>query len=117
MKKFTILEQRTDNKVISSEKDQYQDITGSLMFSIMETRLDIAFATIIVSCFAKNPGHQYTEVVKTILRYLKGLREHGITYGSHNKLLVESYSIPIRLEIKKAGNLHLGSSSYLIGVQ
>ena len=56
-------------------------MTGSLMFSIVEIRPNIAFATSVASCFATNPGHQYTEAVKTILQYLKGSSEQEITYG------------------------------------
>ena len=68
-------------------------MTGSIMFSMVETRPYIAFATSVASRFAKNPGHQHTEAVKTILRYLKGSRERGITYGGQEELLlVEGYS-------------------------
>ena len=50
-------------------------MTGSFMFLIIKTRRNIAFATSVASCFLKNPGHQYTEAVKTILQYLKGLNK------------------------------------------
>ena len=53
---------------------------GSIIFSIVETRPEVRFATLIASCFAKNPGNQHTEVVKTILQYLKGTRDQDITY-------------------------------------
>lgn len=92
MKKSAILEQRTNGEVSASEKERYQGMTGSLMFSMVKTRRDIAFATSIASRFAKNQGHQHTEAVKTILRYLKGSRECGITYGGQSELLVEGYS-------------------------
>ena len=62
------------------------------MFSMVETRPDIAFATSVASRFAKNPSHQHTEAVKTILRYLKSSRERGITYGGQDQILVEGYS-------------------------
>ncbi len=67
-------------------------MTGSLIFSMVETRPDIAFATSITSRYAKNPSHQHTEAVKTILRYMKGSKHRGITYGGQEKLLVEGYS-------------------------
>lgn len=67
-------------------------MTGFLMFSMIETRPDIAFAIFIASRFKKNLGHQYTEVVKTILQYLKRSREYGITYSGQNELLMEGYS-------------------------
>lgn len=58
---------------------------------MIETRLDIAFATLIASRFAKDPSYQYTKAVKTILQYLKDSREQGITYDGQEKLLVEEY--------------------------
>lgn len=67
-------------------------MTGSFMFLMVETTSDIVFATFIASRFAKNPGHQYTKVVKTILQYLKGLKEYGITYSGQSELLIEGYS-------------------------
>lgn len=66
-------------------------MTGSIMFSIVERKPDIAFATSLISHFVKNPGHQHTKAVKIILQYLKGFRKRGILYGDQEKLLVEGY--------------------------
>lgn len=74
MEETAPLQQRTEGEASSSEKERYQGMTGSLIFSMVETRPDIAFATSVASRFAKNPSHQHTEAVKTILRYLKGSR-------------------------------------------
>lgn len=92
MKETAILQQRTDGEASSFKKERYQGMTGSITFSMVETRPDIAFATSVASRFAKNPSHQHTEAVKTILRYLKGSRDQGITYGGQSKLKVEGYS-------------------------
>lgn len=92
MKESALLQSRTDSQAIAAEKERYQGMTGSIMFSMVETRPDIAFATSVAARFAKNPGHQHTEAVKIILRYLKGSRERGITFGGQDKLLVEGYS-------------------------
>lgn len=92
MKETEPLIPRTDGEASPSEKENYQGITGSLMFSMVETRPDIAFSTSVVSRFAKNPSRQHTEAVKTIHRYLKGSRDRAITYGGQDKLLVEGYS-------------------------
>ncbi len=56
-----------------TEKERYQGMIGLLMFSMVKTRPDIAFAIEVAACFAKNPSHAHTEAVKTILRYLKRL--------------------------------------------
>lgn len=92
MKESALLQQKTNEKASTSEKEQYQGMIGSLMFSMVETRPDIAFAISMASRYAKNASHQHAEVVKTILRYMKGSRQRGITHGGQEKLLVEGYS-------------------------
>lgn len=44
----------------------------SLMYAMVCTRLDIAYAVGALSRYTSNPGKQHREVVKWILRYLKG---------------------------------------------
>ena len=79
-----------------ANREKYQAMTGSLMFSMVETRPDIAFSTSVASRFAKNPGHIHTEAVKRILKYLKGTKERGIVYGGGgadiDNLTIEGYS-------------------------
>lgn len=62
---------------------------------MVETKLDITFATLVVSYFAKNPSRQYTKAVKTIMHYLKATKNVEITYenseGSGN-LIIKGYS-------------------------
>ena len=72
MKETVLLKQKIEGEASSSEKEHYKGMTGPFIFSMVETRPDIAFATFVASCFVKNLGHQHTEVVKTILQYLKG---------------------------------------------
>lgn len=81
IKKTTLLLPRIEGQELVAEKKKYQDMNGSIMFSMVKTRLDIAFAISVVSRFTKNFGHEHTKAVKTILQYLKGLREQEITYG------------------------------------
>lgn len=89
MKEIALLLPITKGQASAAERERYQGMTGLIMFSMVETRPDIAFATSVASRFAKNPGHQHTIAVKTILRYLKGSKERGITYGGQEELLVE----------------------------
>lgn len=71
MKESVPLTQRKEREALPSEKERYQAMTGSIIFSMVETRPNIAFVTSLVSRFVKNPSHQHTEAVKTILKYLK----------------------------------------------
>ncbi len=43
-----------------SKQEKYHGMTGSIMFLMVETWPDIAFATSVVSRFAKNPSHMHT---------------------------------------------------------
>ena len=53
-------------------KVPYASAIGNLMYAMLCTRLDIAHAVGIVSKFMSRPGKQHWEVVKWILRYLRG---------------------------------------------
>lgn len=92
MKESAILQVRTKGQASTAERERYQGMIGSIIFSMVERRPGVAFATSVASRFAKNPGHQHMEAMKTILRYLKGSRDRGITYGGQDQLLMEGYS-------------------------
>lgn len=60
-------------KASQVEKKQYKGIIELLMFLIVETQLDIAFITFVISRFTKNLSHQYIEVIKTIMQYFRAI--------------------------------------------
>lgn len=93
MKKLIILAPRQEEEASPFEKERYQGMTGSLMFLMVETRPDVAFAISTVSRFSKNPSHQHTKAVKIIFRYLKDTDKRGITYGEgqNDNLLIKKY--------------------------
>lgn len=62
------------------KQKKYQEMIGSPIFLIVKTKLDIIFATSLVSHFIKNLNHQYTKVTKTIFKYLKRLKDRRIIY-------------------------------------
>lgn len=67
-------------------------MTRSIIFFMVETRLEIAYVTLLVSRFVKNSSHQHTKTVKIILKYLKRSMNRRITYGGEVKLNFEGYS-------------------------
>lgn len=82
MKKSVIIQINIKKQAFIAKQERYKGMIGSIIFSIVEIRPDVTFATSVASHFTKNPGHQYIVVVKTIFRYLKGTRDREITYGS-----------------------------------
>ena len=57
---------------------------GSLMYAMIATRLDIAFAVGAMSRYMLDPGKKHWEVVKGILRYLNGTKYMCICFGKSN---------------------------------
>lgn len=74
------------------EKTKYAAKVGSIMYAMVETRVDIAFATSMVSRFAKNPSSEHFNAIDQILRYLAGSAERGITFGGDEELKLIGYS-------------------------
>lgn len=70
----------SEGTVTKAKQEKYQEMTRSLLFSMVETRPDIIFAISIASQYTKNPSHLYIEAVKTILKYFKGFKDQGIVY-------------------------------------
>jgi hypothetical protein len=68
---------------------QYQSAVGSLLYVMMGTRPDIAYAVGIVSRFSHNPTKSHWHAVQRIFRYLKGTIGATIRYhpNNHNSLL------------------------------
>lgn len=60
-------------KASPSEKKRYQGIIKSIIFSMVETKLHIVFAILLISYYIKNLSYQYIKAVKTIFKYLKDL--------------------------------------------
>ena len=68
-------------------KVPYASAIGSLMYAMVCTRPDIAHVVGVVSRFMSRPGKQHWEVVKWILRYLKGSSDTSLCFiGASLKL-------------------------------
>ncbi|MCO5562957.1 hypothetical protein L7F22_016593 [Adiantum nelumboides] len=72
-------------------KVPYASACGSVMYAMVATRLDIAFAMAVVSKFMSNPGKKHWEVVKGVLRYLASTKDKCISFGK-SKLSVVGYT-------------------------
>jgi hypothetical protein len=62
-------------------KVPYPSTFGSLMYAMAFTRLDIAHAVGVVSRYINNPSKEHWEVVKWILKYLRGTSTHALCFG------------------------------------
>jgi len=60
----------------------YASAVGCLMYAMVCTRPDIAYAVGVASRFLANPGREHWEAVKWILRYLRGTSKVCLSFGS-----------------------------------
>ena len=72
---------------------QYQSAVGALMYAMLGTRPDLAFAVASLSQFSSNPGQPHWDAIKHVLRHLRGTTDYRLTYGSGAgaNLLFEGY--------------------------
>ena len=65
----------------------YSSTVGSLMYVMVCTRPDISHAVGVVRRYMNNPGKEHWEVVKWILRYLRGTTIHALCFGGSDTFL------------------------------
>ncbi|GKA16113.1 hypothetical protein Tco_0695860 [Tanacetum coccineum] len=86
------------------DKVPYALAVGSVMYTMVCTRPDIAHAVGVVSRFTSNPGREHWEAVKWLLRYLKGTSKATLCF-SRKKVVLEGFS-----DSDYGGCLDLGKS-------
>lgn len=71
----------------------YPSRVGSLMYAMVCSRPNLAYAVSMISMFIANPGKQHWEALKWILRYLKGSSEVVLWFGKNKKMqeAIEGY--------------------------
>ena len=63
-----------------NHRTRYQSAVGSLMYAMLGTRPDLAFAVSVVSRYAHNPTPKHWGAVKRIFAYLKGTVNMQLTF-------------------------------------
>ena len=69
----------------------FKQIVGSLRY-LTCTRPDICYAVRLVSRYMKSPRQVHLQVVKRIMRYIKGTTTFGLFYSSSKKIEIVRYS-------------------------
>nr|GEV16536.1 retrovirus-related Pol polyprotein from transposon TNT 1-94 [Tanacetum cinerariifolium] len=72
-----------DYDVERMSKVPYVNAVGSLMYLMVCTRPDIAYEVSVVSRYLANPCQNHWEVVKWILKYMRGIVNMGLVNGTH----------------------------------
>ena len=67
------------------ERRRYQSAVGALMYAMLESRADIAYAISKVSQYSSNPDSSNWIAVKRIFRYLAGTPHRGLCCGLYGE--------------------------------
>lgn len=71
------------NQASASLRSSYQSVIGSLLYIMLGTRPDIAYAVIKMSQFAANPSEEHLQRALYIVRYLSTTKDLCILYSRH----------------------------------
>ena len=78
----------TETDKLDMESVPYASAVGSLMYAMVCTRPDIAYAVSNVSRFLSNPGREHWNAVKWIMRYLKETSSLNLCFGGEKPMLI-----------------------------
>jgi len=83
--------QTTDERV-QMTTIPFASAIGSIMYAMICTRPDVAFALSVSSRYQSDPGMGYWTAVKNILKYLNRTKEMFLVYGGDEELRVKGYT-------------------------
>ncbi|GJS97989.1 retrotransposon protein, putative, ty1-copia subclass [Tanacetum coccineum] len=72
----------TPEEVKRMQNVPYASAVGSIIYAVRCTRLDVAFAQNLTSCFQQNPRELHWTAMKTILKYLRDTEDMFLVYGA-----------------------------------
>jgi hypothetical protein len=72
----------------------YAEAIGCVLWPVMITRPDCAFAIGILSQFIQNPGNIHWEALKRLMVYLGTTKDLWLTFGGRTQKLVEGFCDP-----------------------
>ena len=70
---------------------EYSRAIGSLMYAMISTRPDIAYAVGRLSRYTSNPSSYHWQALNRVFKYLKGTMNYGLVYSGYPSVL-EGYS-------------------------
>ena len=81
----------TQVEIEEMNRTPYASAIGSIMYGMLCTRPDIAYAVSVTSRYQSNPGPAHWKAVKDILKYLRRTRDLFLVYGS-TELKLEGFT-------------------------
>ena len=83
---------KTEQERTLARRQPYRELVGSLMYLMVCTRPDIAFAISQLSRYTSNHGPGHWSALMHVIRYVKGSKGLGVTYRGDTELYPALYS-------------------------
>uniref|UniRef100_A0A1J3IYK5 Retrovirus-related Pol polyprotein from transposon TNT 1-94 n=1 Tax=Noccaea caerulescens TaxID=107243 RepID=A0A1J3IYK5_NOCCA len=78
-------------EAVHMEDTPYASAVGSLMYAMIGSRPDIAYAVGVISRFMSNPGRDHWTAVKWVLRYLRGSSKASLTFTKDKSFSIDGF--------------------------
>ena len=69
----------------------YASAVGSIMYAMVGSRQDLAYAVGLVSRYMGRPIKEHWSAVKWIMRYIRGAAGYGLTFTKGSDFLVRRF--------------------------
>jgi len=76
----------------SDEERPHREAVGSLMYLMVATRPDLAFAIGKLSRFVSGYGKEHWAAIKRFLRYVKGSMDKGLVFDKNSSCVLQGFS-------------------------
>ena len=81
----------TTNQLARMKGVPYSEAIGSVLWPVVVSRLDAAYAIGFLAQFIQNPGLAHWEALKRVITYLGSTKDLWLTFRGHSKTLVEGF--------------------------
>ena len=80
-----------DENAKANDASKFKQMVDCLMY-LLATRPDLAYSVCLVARYMERPTKMHLEVIKRILRYLKGTASYGILYKRGEEVKLTGWS-------------------------
>ncbi|KAA6409398.1 MAG: hypothetical protein FRX48_06951 [Lasallia pustulata] len=89
-----IVLQRSDEEYTLSQDftTRYQSMLGSIIYIMLQTQPDIAYAVSKLSQYSSKPNEKHLQALKLILWYLSGTKDLGLTFNGKGKVEITGWT-------------------------
>jgi len=81
----------TPNQLAKMKGVPYAEAIGSVLWPVVVSRPDAAYAVGVLSQFIQIPGQAHWEGLKRVIKYLGSMKYYWLTFGGCSKKLTEGY--------------------------